>query len=174
MSKSVQNLFLIFLIRNEINVTVTFIRPYNLIFNYLPWPFVVKKVQNFPEKAKKSPIFSLFLFQERYRSNSLDSILVTDINNRAAPNDKLPNRHSAVEIKSFQPPPATDRPQFVKKSPPVMTTLEKRPTFEGLDKRKSWSVDIKSMEQQKGIRNARGQTLQQVQQHQLLGTTNKG
>ena len=151
--------------------------------------------------------FYLF-FQERYRSNSLDSILVSDVSNRP-PKPVLPNRNSAFEFKTpspgahapshfppfppgYDPPNSHHQPLFTKKYPPPTSnrTLEKRPTFDSLDKRKSWSVDTKltnagrfdplkqtksasnQQQYQRGgsgpdrnvLRNAKGQSLQQVQQ----------
>ncbi len=140
------------------------------------------------------------ILQERYRSNSLDSILVSD-HLKAGGHILPPKRSSAVEIKVLPPASATPREeddassklgqqQFLKRQQ-LKNNLEKRPTFDSLDKRKSWSVDVssarsggagqpkqhQSMERVGGgqLRNARGQTLQQVQQQQKkLLATSKG
>jgi hypothetical protein len=102
------------------------------------------------------------VFQERYRSNSLDSILLADLNNRVTSKAALPNRNSAFEIKVTPQPQQQEQPQeqqppsqlhhFAKKSPPTAALqggkLAKRPTFDSLDKRKSWSVDASKMHQQ--------------------------
>ena len=87
------------------------------------------------------------LQDSKFRSNSLDSILLADLNNRVAPvKSVLPNRNSAIEIKANLPQAGTPG-QFVKKSPPLNSgSLHKRPTFESLDKRKSWSFDVSKMQ----------------------------
>jgi hypothetical protein len=110
--------------------------------------------------------------------------------------DKNDVNESAVHFSGFETP---SRPvsqvfqhpprQFAKRSSAsgLRSGLEKRPTFvDGLDKRKSWSVDIRQLNDEAttatpfNLRNARGQTLHEVQQHQqqqqrpLLSTTTKG
>ncbi len=119
--------------------------------------------------------------QERYRSNSLDSILVSDLNSTSAaaaaaaaygrrgnPTAVLQNRNSAFEmhpdgnpasppgkqqeahLRFFQHPNVNPPPGghlggllLMNQGGGVGGALEKRPTFEGgLDKRKSWSVDV--------------------------------
>eukprot|EP00095_Tigriopus_kingsejongensis_P000335 maker-scaffold194_size270518-snap-gene-0.10 protein:Tk00335 transcript:maker-scaffold194_size270518-snap-gene-0.10-mRNA-1 annotation:"rho gtpase-activating protein 12" len=103
-------------------------------------------------------------FQERYRSNSLDSILVTDLNNRVHPppnsqfkarpghhasdrgNHYPSNRNSSIDvIKEEEPRPNPNHrlPKQISAGALILASganLEKRPTFESLDKRKSWSV----------------------------------
>jgi hypothetical protein len=127
--------------------------------------------------------------QERYRSNSLDSILVADLNAKKSV-QVTPNRFS------------TDMREPVLYNHPLQQamittsgggrkqsrTLEKRPTFENsLDKRRSWSVETSSVlstvpagvpaNKQMGRRHMQQQQLQQQQlqqqqlQQQLLQNT---
>ena len=91
-------------------------------------------------------------FQERYRSNSLDSILVSDEANLRNPssskgrstgsNNKpfLPNRNSAQEVLVSSSKASSNQRHGGRFAQNKTVSLEKRPTFEGLDKRKSWSV----------------------------------
>ena len=145
---------------------------------------------------------SFSLEQERYRSNSLDSVLVGELNGHPAAVSTGPNgdngdpvasaahtnfhhRLSAVELKSGNAAaaavtPSTQQQQqqqqhALRQQQLLRKNLEKRPTFDSLDKRKSWSVDVGSggffphHQRPKGrnvLRNAKGQTLQQVQQQQ--------
>jgi len=99
---------------------------------------------------------------------------------------------SGFDASSTRPASQVFQPrQFAKRtSAAQLRALEKRPTFvDGLDKRKSWSVDIRPLRQESepvmkvaaasGLRNARGQTLQEIQQQQrggpaMLATTAKG
>ena len=79
-------------------------------------------------------LFGAPRFQERYRSNSMDSILVQDMSRQVfqpVPHDKIPHgvRHFGVG------PPLLIPTQ----GPPI--GLEKRPTFDNIDKRASWSTD---------------------------------
>ena len=80
-------------------------------------------------------------FQERYRSNSMDSILVQDMGRQVfqpPPHDKLP-----PGVRHYGPGP----PLLIPNGPPppghhgVPPGLEKRPTFDNIDKRASWSTD---------------------------------
>lgn len=101
------------------------------------------------------------MFQERYRSNSLDSILVADLNKRVllshnqnnALSGGVPsaqngssgfNRNSSIDvIKEEDARVSAQLPKQISAGALLLTSganLEKRPTFEGLDKRKSWSV----------------------------------
>lgn len=164
--------------------------------------------------------------QERYRSNSLDSILVADLNARAKATAAANVRNSALVEPVTRPvasPPASSPPRRQQLGNPELlpaahnnhflknpasassgksSGLEKRPTFDALDKRKSWSVDPRSASAQQltmapvsanagsggapaaasnpapgQLRNARGQTLQQVQQgkaRQQLQVNSKG
>lgn len=145
-----------------------------------------------------SKVISSSRFKERYRSNSLDSILVADLNNKvfSAPSEKESeilgdDTDSTSTEKLFPSPPtqhlSNDLPQFsnVRHSTTIFhlhppqhhlipkhypgndnsvagtgsvisgsgggdtsagyvdknTNIQKRPTFDSLDKRKSWSVE---------------------------------
>lgn len=89
-------------------------------------------------------------FSERYRSNSLDSILVADLDrSQHAALQQQPVRHS-YHMNSVAPTYHIYPPEhhFIPKSQVTLVRggvgLAKRPTIEGLDKRKSWSLDISS------------------------------
>jgi hypothetical protein len=91
-------------------------------------------------------------FHERYRSNSLDSILVADLDrsHHQPASQPPPSRHSYHMNSSVTPAyhiyPAEHH--LIPKSQVTLVRggigLAKRPTIEGLDKRKSWSLDISS------------------------------
>ena len=88
-------------------------------------------------------LFGAPRFQERYRSNSMDSILVQDMSRpvfQPPPHDKLPH---GVRHYGHGPGPPLLIPNGP--HPPghhvLPPGLEKRPTFDNIDKRASWSVD---------------------------------
>jgi len=94
-----------------------------------------------PQTHHHGPPSSDFLFgaprfQERYRSNSMDSILVADMNRQLY---KPPKQQSPFVVMQQQ--------QQQQQLPPAAVMgihqhhLEKRPTFDNIDKRSSWSQD---------------------------------
>ena len=94
-----------------------------------------------PSQTGQGPQSSDFLFgvprfQERYRSNSMDSILVQDMSRQVFHQfqpEKIPHgiRH--------YPHPPHGPPLLIPTQGPV--GLEKRPTFDNIDKRASWSAE---------------------------------
>ena len=78
-------------------------------------------------------LFGVPRFQERYRSNSMDSILVQDMSRQVFQKfpDKVP--HGMRHFPHPHGPPLL--------IPTQGPGLEKRPTFDNIDKRASWSTD---------------------------------
>ena len=86
-------------------------------------------------------LFGAPRFQERYRSNSMDSILVQDMSRavfQPPPPDKL------AALPQLGPGPRHypgHGPPLLIPTAPGHPGLEKRPTFDNIDKRASWSTD---------------------------------
>ena len=93
-----------------------------------------------PSQSAQGPQSSDFLFgvprfQERYRSNSMDSILMQDMSRQVfhqLQTEKIPHG-----IRHFPHPHGP--PLLISTKGPV--GLEKRPTFDNIDKRASWSAE---------------------------------
>ena len=81
-------------------------------------------------------LFGVPRFQERYRSNSMDSILVQDMSRQVF--QKFPPEKVPHGIRHFPHPHGP--PLLIPTQGPV-PGLEKRPTFDNIDKRASWSTD---------------------------------
>ena len=92
-----------------------------------------------PSQSAQGPQSSDFLFgvprfQERYRSNSMDSILMQDMSRQVFhqfPPEKIP-----PAVRHYPHPHGP--PLLISTQGPV--GLEKRPTFDNIDKRASWST----------------------------------
>lgn len=80
-----------------------------------------------PQSSDFGVLFGAPRFHERYRSNSMDSILVADIS-RHVYGKREDNR--GPNFRHIGPIPVA-----------VPHALEKRPTFDNIDKRASWSLD---------------------------------
>ena len=77
-------------------------------------------------------------FQERYRSNSMDSILVADMNRHLyAPPGRPRDDPAAMNLHNLH----HFAPVMMPGGPVTNGSLEKRPTFDNIDKRASWSLD---------------------------------
>jgi len=75
-------------------------------------------------------LFGAPRFQERYRSNSMDSILVQDMSRQIF----QPRPDKIHSMRQFGPPGMVIPTQ-------AQINLEKRPTFDNIDKRASWSAE---------------------------------
>jgi len=83
-----------------------------------------------PQSSDFGVLFGAPRFHERYRSNSMDSILVQDISRHVYNAKREDNRGPPPNFRHLGPIPVA-----------VPHALEKRPTFDNIDKRASWSLD---------------------------------
>ena len=85
-------------------------------------------------------LFGAPRFQERYRSNSMDSILVQDMNRHVFQQPQPEKMSRDGRYSNVMPGPVM-MPAPGHHPLQSLASLEKRPTFDNIDKRASWSTD---------------------------------